>query len=347
MSTSPTGLNTTPTTYQPARTAGREGAATTDDAPATQGQAQAAQPRVAADAASLSEASGATISQAVKDRAARDTEAALRHFDKDGDQEIDADELDAWIGEKGGDAGKTTEFTNTNRDLKLSKAELQDAYTRQYAAEEARQAAATPADQTPAGGAAKPGEAGTDKAIAEAQARQQQLQQQLAQVTAEAEKQAKLAELEAQNAALEKQIDQVAGGAPKAEETPKTEETPKAAEEAQAEARQAAFRREMAAKAREAYVDIMSGKGSADELGRRAMDITVGDPAAFTPELAQQLDDNGIRAYMDHPMADAHKLDRLPAATRREMIAQLDAGWTSGAEHAMIARLKASLAAKP
>lgn len=103
--------------------------------------AKTTEPKMAGDQADLKTGNGtkaAEPSAAVKERAKSATDAAMKAYDKDGSGGIDAGELDNWIKEKGGDAQKTGEFTNTDGDLKLSKDEIQNAYGRQFGAEEAK-----------------------------------------------------------------------------------------------------------------------------------------------------------------------------------------------------------------
>ena len=68
-------------------------------------------------------------------------------------------------------------------------------------------------------------------------------------------------------------------------------------------------------------------------------------PDAFTVAMARALDDDGVREVM-RGSNDA-TLDTVPSPTRKEMYDQLDAGWTTTEEYAMMDRLKASIARHP
>lgn len=78
-----------------------------------------------------------------KEKAEKDTNVVIRTFDRNRDNALDVKELDAWVGHyKGGDAKKTAEYIDTNKDGKLTKGEIQDGLTRKYAPPGAREAMA-------------------------------------------------------------------------------------------------------------------------------------------------------------------------------------------------------------
>jgi len=91
---------------------------------------------------------------------------------------------------------------------------------------------------------------------------------------------------------------------------------------------------------------LVDGHTSNEEdkmIGQLAASLAKTHPEALTGEVIRAIDDNGVRALMDH--LDADGLAKLPAGTRTAMIQQLVEGHTSAEEDALIGRLGASLAA--
>ncbi|MNK69653.1 LysM domain protein [compost metagenome] len=78
-------------------------------------------------------------------------------------------------------------------------------------------------------------------------------------------------------------------------------------------------------------------------IGQLAASMAKTHPEALTADTVRMMDDNGVRAMMDH--VDGEGLAKLPADTRKAMIQELVDGHTSDEEDKLIGRLGASLAA--
>ncbi len=92
--------------------------------------------------------------------------------------------------------------------------------------------------------------------------------------------------------------------------------------------------------------ELAEGATSPEEdqmIGQLAASMAKTHPESVSADVVRLMDDNGVRAMMDH--VDTEGLGKLPAETRTAMMQELIAGATSKEEDALIGRLGASLAA--
>jgi LysM repeat protein len=92
--------------------------------------------------------------------------------------------------------------------------------------------------------------------------------------------------------------------------------------------------------------ELAEGATSPEEdqmIGQLAASMAKTHPESISADVVRLMDDNGVRAMMDH--VDAEGLGKLPADARAAMMQELIAGATSKEEDALIGRLGASLAA--